>query len=120
MTEQVSDHPGGKKLPLILGLPTLTHSELEMELAQGGRLVFFEYCISFLLFTLRHPSPICLLRKGERAWIRALPYSLASLMLGWWGLPWGVIYTPLSLVLNCTGGRDVTAEIQEQVLAGKE
>ena len=120
MTEQVSDHPAGKKLPLILGLPTLTHSELEMELAQGGRLVFFEYCISFLFFTLRHPSPICLLRKGERAWIRALPYSLASLMLGWWGLPWGVIYTPLSLVLNCTGGRDVTAEIQEQVLAGKE
>jgi hypothetical protein len=30
--------------------------------------------------------------------------------LGWWGVPWGLIYTPLTLWTNLSGGRAVTAE----------
>jgi hypothetical protein len=38
-----------------------------------------------------------------------------SLLFGWWGLPWGLIYTPLTLWTNLSGGRDVTAELRERL-----
>ena len=31
-------------------------------------------------------------------------------MLGWWCLPWGLIYTPLTLWTNLSGGQRITAE----------
>jgi hypothetical protein len=34
---------------------------------------------------------------------------MVSLLLGWWGVPWGLIYTPLTLWSNLSGGREVTA-----------
>jgi hypothetical protein len=80
-------------------------------LAAGGRLVMFEYCISGLFFSLRRPSRVRLLRRGQAGWWRGLPYSVVSLLLGWWGLPWGLIYTPLTLVTNFSGGCDVTDEV---------
>jgi hypothetical protein len=33
------------------------------------------------------------------------------MLLGWWGIPWGPIYTIQSFWVNFTGGRDVTREI---------
>ena len=33
-----------------------------------------------------------------------------SALLGWWGFPWGFIYTPAVLVTNLKGGRDVTSK----------
>ena len=85
--------------------------ELEAALEAGSRFVYFEYCISLIFVTLRKPSAVVLLRKGEYGIIRGLPYSLLSILLGWWGLPWGLIYTPLALFTNLRGGRDVTAEV---------
>jgi hypothetical protein len=67
--------------------------------------VFFEYCISLVFLTLRRPS------RPLRAWrwpwrlVQGLPYTTVTLALGWWGLPWGVIYTPLALWTNLAGGR---------------
>ena len=48
---------------------------------------------------------------------RAFPYSLLTLVLGWWGIPWGLIYTPLALMTNFSGGRDVTAEVRPFVIS---
>ncbi len=93
------------------GMETLMPAELEAVLRSGARFVFFEYCISLVFVTLRRPSSIVLLRRGERGLIRGLPYTVLSLLLGWWGLPWGLIYTPLALFTNLRGGRDVTAEV---------
>jgi hypothetical protein len=67
--------------------------------------VFFEYCISLVFLTLRLPS------KPWRAWpwplrlLQALPYTVVTLLFGWWGLPWGLIHTPLVLWTNLSGGR---------------
>jgi hypothetical protein len=93
------------------GIDNMTPAELEAELAAGGRFVFFEYCISFLVLTLRCPTSIRLLRAGEIGLLHGLPYTLISLLLGWWGLPWGVIYTPLTLYTNLSGGNDVTEPV---------
>jgi len=76
----------------------------------GTRLVFFEYVISPVFLTLRRPSRLYALPAGSRGLLRGLPYTLASLLLGWWGVPWGLVYTPLALWTNLTGGREVTAE----------
>jgi hypothetical protein len=94
----------------IEGIEGLTHDQLAEELDRGGRFVFFEFCISCLIFTLRRPTDIIFLRQEQRGWVRGLPYTFLSLVLGWWGLPWGIIYTPLALATNLAGGCDVTEE----------
>jgi hypothetical protein len=71
----------------------------------GARAVVFEYCISCVFLTLRRTSRVHVLRPGQWTWPRALPYILATVLLGWWGVPWGLIYTPQVLWTNLTGGR---------------
>jgi hypothetical protein len=95
----------------IHGIDHLTPAALEQELAAGGRFVFFEYCISFVVLTLRRPTDIFFLRADQYGLPRGLPYTVVSLLLGWWGIPWGLIYTPITLFTNLSGGRDVTAEV---------
>jgi hypothetical protein len=104
----------------IEGIDNLTAAELEAELAAGGRFVFYEYCISFVVLTLRSPTSIRFLRAGEYGLLRGLPYVLVSLLLGWWGLPWGIIYTPLTIFTNLCGGHDVTAQVSGLVLAARD
>ncbi len=92
----------------IQGINGMTPEELVEELGDGGRFVFFEYCISCFVFSLRRPTDVFWLPGHKWGWVRGLPYTLLTLCLGWWGLPWGLIYTPLTLVTNLAGGCDVT------------
>ena len=55
-------------------------------------------------------SPVFLSERGG-TFVKALPYTLISLAFGWWGFPWGFIYTPMSLATNLGGGKDVTAQL---------
>jgi len=96
----------------IRGIDHLTPAELESELAAGARFVFFEVCISLIFLTLRRPTDVYFLRANDLGLARGLPYTLASLLLGWWGVPWGIIYTPLVLLTNLSGGCDVTSQIR--------
>lgn len=90
------------------GVDGFTSAQIIDELKRGGRFVFFEYCISCIAFTLRRPSVICFVPGNRWGWVRGLPYSLTTLALGWWGVPWGIFYTPLVLATNLAGGCDVT------------
>ena len=96
----------------IRGIDHLTPAELEKELAAGARFVFFEVCISIVFLTLRRPTEVYFLRANDLGLVRGLPYTLTSLLLGWWGVPWGIIYTPLALLTNLSGGCDVTSQIR--------
>jgi hypothetical protein len=78
--------------------------------APGYRLVFYEYCISLVFITLRRPSRLYRVPAGGWGVVRGLPYTLVTLLLGWWGIPWGFIYTPLVLWTNLSGGREISAE----------
>src|SRR5262249_53340863 len=75
--------------PLTGDLKGLTDEETATQIANGYRAVFFEYCCSFILATIRRPSPIYLLSPNDRAWKKRIGYSLLSLIAGWWGVPWG-------------------------------
>jgi hypothetical protein len=73
-------------------------------------LVFFEVCVALVFLTLRRPSRLYPYRPGWAGWRRGIPYTLVTLLLGWWSIPWGPIYTPLVLWTNLSGGRLVTAQ----------
>jgi hypothetical protein len=81
---------------------------LEGDRAAGDRLVCYEYCISLIVVTLRRTSGVYRLQPGESGLLKGLPYTFLSVLLGWWGIPWGIIYTPLAVLTNLTGGRDVS------------
>jgi hypothetical protein len=72
-----------------------------------GRLVYYEICISLIFLTLRRPTAIHELAPGESGVLRGLPYTVLTALFGWWGIPWGFIYTPLALWTNLSGGREL-------------
>jgi hypothetical protein len=96
----------------IKGIDNLSLAEIDAAIEAGGHFVYYQYCISLLLVTYRQPSHIVFLRPGDRGIVRGLPYSLLTALLGWWGLPWGVIYTATAIFSNLGGGHDVTLEVR--------
>src|SRR5437868_10400114 len=101
----------------IQGLEGLTGAQLQRELSRGGRFVMFEYCISIIVMTFRRSSDVYFIRAGEGTAGKSLGYTLVSLFFGWWGIPWGFIYTPMALVTNLGGGRDVTQQLLASLVA---
>lgn len=95
----------------ILGIDGMSLQDLNRELQQGGRFVIYQFCISAVVLTFRSSSDIYFIRAGESAALKGLPYTLLSLLLGWWGFPWGPIYTLQALAANLQGGRDMTSEV---------
>ena len=96
----------------IVGLDEIKSGlHLQQEIASGGKFVVFQYCISVLIMTFRRSSNIYFVPVGESRVIKGLGFSLLSLFLGWWGIPWGPIYTIRALWVNFGGGKDVTQEV---------
>ena len=95
----------------IVGLEDLTPRELADELDRGARFVVYRYCVSLILVTFQRSSSIYFIRSDEGALAPGLKWSLLSLVTGWWGFPWGPIFTVSSLVRNFAGGQDVTGEV---------
>ena len=61
--------------------------------------------------TFKRPSDIYFIRPGDSKLLKILGFSAISLFLGWWGIPWGPIYTVGTIATNLGGGRDVTKEV---------
>ena len=102
----------------IQGIEGMTTGQVEFELQRGAKFVFYYYCISLLVITFRRPSSIYFLRAGESAVVKSLPWTLLTVVAGWWGIPWGPIYSIQSLFINFKGGKDVTAEVARQLNVG--
>jgi hypothetical protein len=90
-------------------LASMSPQELEFEIQRGGRFVVYQYCVSLLVVTFRRNAPVKFLRAGESATVKGLPFTLLTLAFGWWGFPWGFIYTPQVIYKNLKGGTDITA-----------
>jgi len=96
----------------IIGLEEIrSGGHLQQEIQQGGKFVIYQYCISLLVITFKRPSNIYFISHESNAVVKGLPFTLLSLLLGWWGIPWGPIYTIQSVWINFKGGRDVTNEV---------
>ena len=95
----------------IVGTEGLSNEAIRAELDRGARFVIYQYCISIVILTFRRPSDIHYIRPGESAAAKGLKFTLLSSLLGWWGIPWGPIYTIQAIWTNSRGGRDVTQQI---------
>ncbi|WP_206026264.1 hypothetical protein [Roseimicrobium sp. ORNL1] len=95
----------------IIGIENMTGQELANELDRGGRFVIFKYTLSVIVMTFNRGSDIYFVRGGEGTFGKGAKYTLLTMLCGWWGIPWGPIFSIGSLFTNLTGGKDVTHEV---------
>jgi len=67
----------------------------------------YSFCTSFLFATFREHTHFFPEDSPDRRQ-GAFVASLLSLVFGWWGLPWGPVYTVQTLYKNLSGGETVT------------
>jgi len=101
----------------IKNIDGLSADTLQKEVSKGGKFIYFVYTLSFIIVTFKRTSGVYLLRDGENAITKGLPFTFLSLFLGWWGIPWGPKHTIESIMTNLRGGKDVTEEVMS-VVAG--
>jgi hypothetical protein len=99
------------RLLQLRGFRPLFGEELRARIADGARCVRFEVCVSFLFATLRRQSPVYLTHSWQERYVRGLGFSLLALLLGPWGVPWGLVFTPRAIWTNVSGGIDCTHEV---------
>ena len=92
----------------IRGVEGLTVDQLGFEVDRGAAFIMYRYCWSAIVVTFKEASDIHFIGAGENRVVRGLPYILLTLLLGWWGFPWGPIYSIQSLLTDFQGGEDVT------------
>lgn len=102
----------------IKGIENLSNEQINEALRQGAKFVVFQYCISLLVVSFKRSSDVHFVRAGESTLGKAAPWCLASLLVGWWGIPWGPIWTIGTVVKNLAGGTDVTAQMLSSASAG--
>jgi hypothetical protein len=95
----------------IIGIEGMSPAEISFELQRGGKFVSYRYCVSAVVITFRRGSDIYFIRSGESRVTKGLLWTLLSLVAGWWGIPWGPIFTIQSLYINLSGGNDLTNEV---------
>lgn len=100
------------KIKNIVGI---TSENLQFEVQQGGRFVYYAFTISVIVLTFKRTSGVYLLKKNESAFTKGICFTLLSFLFGWWGFPFGPKYTLESIRTNMKGGKDVTDEVMATV-----
>lgn len=100
----------------IKGIEGMSGPELMAAVNEGGRFVHYQYAFSIIIMTFRQPTDIYFVRATDSSLVKGLPFTLLTFVLGWWGIPWGPIYTVQSLWRNLSGGTDVTAEVLDSLM----
>ncbi|MBX2846907.1 MAG: hypothetical protein KTR16_01195 [Acidiferrobacterales bacterium] len=75
----------------------------EMIIDEGTELVQYFVAVSFIFGSIKVPTRFYVVDREDTFGMSAM-YSLLTLLLGWWGLPWGPVYTIQSLSTNFKGG----------------
>jgi len=101
----------------IHGIEGMTTNEINEELRRGAKFVLYQYCISVLVMTFKRGTDVYFIKSGESAVGKGIGWTILTVFLGWWGIPWGPIHTIGSLITNFAGGKNVTAEILAAVNA---
>lgn len=99
--------------------PNITTAELKQKVAAGAKFVYFEYTISIVAATFKRPTSIYFIDANESTAKHSWHLSTLTGVLGWWGIPWGPIYTIGTFVTNFGGGKDVTNEVMSKLIASE-
>ena len=95
----------------IPGTEGLSPQQIDDEISRGGKFVIYLYTISILVMSWKRSSSVRFIKAGESAAMKGLGYTLLTLVAGWWGIPWGPIFSLQSLFSNLNGGENVTMEV---------
>lgn len=94
----------------------MTLQDVQNEIERGGKFVHYLYTVSILVMTFKRPSDIYFIRGGESGVSKGLPQTLITFVAGWWGIPWGPIYSIQSLYTTLSGGKDITQAVMEDLV----
>lgn len=86
-------------------------TRLAYDLQTGAQFVIYQYAISVIVTSFLQPSGVRVVRPGESRVVAGLPFTLLSLLAGWWGIPSGPIFTVTAIMRNSRGGIDVSDAI---------
>lgn len=101
---------------LIKNIEGLSVSQIKELVNKGGKFVIFPYTISFVIMTLKRSSDIYFIREDENSFKYSYSYVLLNFFIGWWGLPWGPIYTIGALYNHFIGGKDITQAVLSELI----
>ncbi len=77
-------------------------------LERGARFVVFDQVVSALILSFRRHSPIFFVTSEQDVKRYRRRYLWITALFGWWGFPFGLIWTPMSLARTLRGGVDMT------------
>ena len=100
----------------IKNIEGLSVAEIRTLVGQGGRFVYFPYTVSVVLATFKRASSIYFVRPDEKSIKHSYKHVITNSLLGWWGIPWGPIYTIGSMYHQINGGKDVTSEVMSELI----
>ena len=102
-------------LTAILERTRWSDEELLRALERGATIVRYPYVISAVLASFKLESRAVLIEQSSRRYVQAIPYLLFTLAFGWWGVPWGPIFTAKALWCLIQGGEEITDVIHEEL-----
>ncbi len=81
----------------------------DMSISKTTEVTQYWAAMSFLVLSIKAPSRLYLEGQHPGPLVGGL-YTVVSLVLGWWGIPWGPIYTVQSAFSNILGGKRRTIQ----------
>ena len=102
----------------IRNIDGLSGQQIRDLVADGGKFVMYKYCISIVVMTFNRPTDVYFIKPGKSAFAKGVGPLLTNVVLGWWGLPWGPIYTIGNIAKIFMGGTEITDEVLAQINQG--
>ena len=84
--------------------------------AKGGSIIEYQRVASCMVASQKSSNYVWVPPDANRV-LRSLPYTLSTLLFGWWSL-YGFAWTIQALITNLGGGRDATEELLEATGGG--
>lgn len=98
----------------------MSTQELKQKIAAGAKFVRFEYTISIVVATFKRSSGLYFIDAGESSAKFSWYLTLLTGIMGWWGIPWGPIYTIGTFITNFGGGKDYTQQVMHSLLSDEQ
>jgi hypothetical protein len=100
----------------IKNIQGLRVSEIKHLVNQGAKFVIFPYTVSIIVMTFKRSSSIYFIKPDENTFKYSYGHVGVNLLFGWWGIPWGPIYTIGASYRHLAGGKDVTQLVLSQLI----
>ncbi|HET7181368.1 MAG TPA: hypothetical protein VFI15_03965 [Candidatus Limnocylindrales bacterium] len=95
----------------VRGVGGMTIAELRAAVGSGARFVVYPYAESWVVVSFRRVTDPILVRPTVSSGAGKAAPLLHSLLFGWWGIPWGPIFTIQGVFRTLRGGVDVTSDV---------